>query len=117
MKQIILDTSFIVSAVRNKLDFFEQLEFQGFKIIIPDEVIGEIKGLAKSKPEAELALKILEKSEFKEIELGMKNVDNGLVKFAKENSGVVIATLDKEIRQKLKGRTMIIRGIKNLEIV
>ena len=116
MKYILLDTNFILSCIRKKIDFFEELQSMGFSVIIPKQVIEEIKGLSKSKTEAEVALKILEKSEFRKITLHGKNVDNGIVKVAKENEGWIIATLDKEIKGKIKNQKLTIRGEKKLEI-
>ncbi|MFW6233385.1 MAG: PIN domain-containing protein, partial [Nanoarchaeota archaeon] len=62
-KQILLDTNFILSCIREKLDLFEYLEERNFKIIIPKQVIDEIKEIQNSKKkfkyknEAEIALK------------------------------------------------------------
>ena len=84
----------------------------GISIIIPEEIIAELKKLKK-----ESALKLLENSEFKKIKLSGKNVDNAIVKFAKENPEIIIATLDREIKSKIKNRKIIIRNKKRLEIV
>ena len=58
MKQIILDSSFIITCIKQKIDFFEELV--GEQIIIPKQVINEIKRL-----DNQLALKLLEKNKFK----------------------------------------------------
>jgi len=116
MKQVILDTSFILSCIRKKIDFFDEIKFMGIKIIIPGEVIMELKGLANSKQEAVLALKLLEKNEFMDISLHSENVDNGIVKAARGNNDYIIATLDREIKKKSKNQKLVIRG-KKLEIV
>ena len=60
MKQILLDTNFILSCIRNKLDLFEHLEQEGYEVIVPEQVINEIKKFEKTKPEARVALKIKE---------------------------------------------------------
>lgn len=88
----------------------------GLQIIIPRQVIEEIKGLAKSKPEAKIALKLLEKNEFKTVSLKGKNVDNGIINIAKKNENYVIATLDREIKNKTKNQKLVIRG-KKLEVL
>ncbi len=122
MKQVLLDTSFILTGIRNKIDFIEELTFQGLNIIIPKQVIQEIERITKSKKklrfrdEATLALKLLEQSKFKKIDLKTKNTDNGIVAYSKEND-VIVATLDKELKQKVKGQRLVIRGKKKLEIV
>ena len=45
MRNVLLDTSFILTCVRNKIDFFEQLELEGFKILVPKQVIKEIEAI------------------------------------------------------------------------
>ena len=117
MKHAILDTSFILSCIRKKIDFFEQIPSRGMKIIIPRQVIEEIKGLSKSEPEAKIALSLLKKNSFMKIDLETKNVDNGIIKTAKENQGYVIATLDREIKDKTENQKLIIRGERELEII
>lgn len=122
MKYAILDTNFILSCIRKKIDFFEQIKFMGMKIIIPLQVIDELKKHSetknlKLKNEAKLAFSILKKNNFDEIDLHSKNVDNGIVNLAKENPEYIIATLDKEMKNKIKNHKLIIRGNKELEII
>jgi len=123
MKKTILDTSFILTAVRQKIDFFSELENTGFKILIPEEVIGEIESISKSNKKGEvvenakLALKILGKEKFEKIKLGGKNVDDSIVKLAKENSDFVVATLDREIKNKIKNSKLVIRQKKRIEVI
>ncbi|MBR9701340.1 hypothetical protein GOV13_00275 [Candidatus Pacearchaeota archaeon] len=123
MKQALLDTNFILTCVRQKIDFFEDIKFMGMKIIIPIPVIEEIKRVASSKQKAhskdaaELALRILEKNNFKKIKLDKKPVDNGIKDFANKNKNVIVATLDRELKNKIKGNKLVIRGKKTLEVM
>jgi rRNA-processing protein FCF1 len=124
MKEAILDTSFILSCVRKKIDFFEEIPLMGMSIVIPTPVIKEIESIIghpknnfRFKEEAKLALKLLEKSKFKKIGLDGKNVDFGIIKIARENPDYIIATLDGEIKNKVRNQKLIIRGEKKLEIV
>src|SRR3989339_603349 len=103
MKEIILDTSFILTCIKQKIDFFEELI--GFKIIIPLEVIKEIEGLSISNSSAEIALALLNKANYQKIN------------FAKKNPLIIIATLDKEIKKSVKNEKMVIRGRKKLEVI
>ena len=112
MKQVILDTSFILTCVRQKIDFFERISHEGMQIIIPLQTINELKGLG-----ADAALRIIEKSEFEEINVSGKDADAAILKIAKENPSIIVATLDKELKKKIKNPKMIIRGKKKLEIV
>ncbi len=110
MKYVLLDTNFILSCIRKKIDFFEEIELMGFKIIIPKEVIREIKKFKDKKPEASLALKIIEKNSHIEIELGRGYVDKRIINYAKENPSLIVATLDKEIKDKVKNQKLVIKG-------
>lgn len=119
MKKIILDTNFILSCLRKKIDFFEEL--MEYKIIIPEQVITELKKIAESKKklrfrdEAKLALVLLRKSKFTKIDLKEKYVDKGIRNYLLDNPEVIVATLDKEVQLKTNSR-LIIRGNK-LELI
>lgn len=123
MKQTILDTNFILTCIKQKIDFFEYLKFMGIQILIPKQVIKEIKGIINSKKklhfkeDAKIALKLLEENPFKEIDLNEKCVDKGLIKFAKKNKDVIIATLDRELKNKIQNSKMVIREKKKLEVI
>ena len=112
MKQIILDTSFIFSCVKQKIDFFEKIEHEGMKILIPEQTIDELMGLG-----AQAALNVLEANEFEMVKVPGKDADEAILNFAKKNPDAIIATLDQGLQKRLKNRKMIIRGLKKLEIV
>lgn len=122
MKYAVLDTNFILSCIRKKIDFFEQIPLMGMKIIIPLQVMDEIKkfsrqGRGNLKQEAKLALVILQNQEFKRVDLYNKNVDNGILKLANDNKNYIIATLDRQIKNKTKNPNLVIRGEKGLEVI
>ena len=112
MKYVLLDTNFIMSCVKQNIDFFEDLEFKGFKILIPKQVISELEGL-----KAETELKVLEKEKFSKIDLKSKNVDNAIINYSKKHPQTIIATLDREIKKKVINSKLVIRGKKKLEII
>ena len=122
MRIALLDTSFILTCVRNKIDFFEQLELNGFKIIIPEQVIKEIEAIKNSKKseaksEANLALKLIKTKKPKIIQLKGKTADNAIISYTKQNPSIIVATLDREIKNKTKNRKLVIRSKKKLEII
>ena len=121
MKYVLLDTNFILSCIRKKIDFIDQTKMLGLKIVVPLEVKKELdklieQSMKKTQGEAKIALTILRKTQFQEVELKTKNVDNGIVEFANKNKDYVIATLDKEIQEKIKNYKLIIRGEKGIEL-
>jgi len=118
-----LDTNFILTCVKQKIDFFQDLQLKGIKILIPEQVIKEIKSIINSKKklhfreDAKLALKILDKNQFNLIKLSTKYVDTAIIKFAQENKKVIVATLDKELKNKIKNPKLVVRSKKRLEII
>jgi len=113
MNNILLDTNFILTCIKQKIDFFEELI--GNQILIPEQVINEIKRLDNSN--SKLALQILDKKPFKKINLGRGHVDKKIVQYVKDNPNIIVATLDKEIQNKINTKKLIIRGKKRLEII
>lgn len=112
MKQIILDTSFIMAAVAQKIDFFDEIEGKGLHILVPEQAIKELNGLG-----AELALRILDKNKIEILKISGKDADSAIINFARENPTAVVATLDKGLQSKIRNQKMVIRGRKKLEIV
>jgi rRNA-processing protein FCF1 len=107
MEKIVFDTNFLMTCIKQKIDFLQEL--QGYELVLPKQVIIELEKLSKDKrkkaSERDLALTTLAfiknfKARFKEIELEKKFVDSGLARL----EGYIIATMDKELRQKLKGK-------------
>ena len=119
MKQTLLDTSFILTCIKNKIDLFEQLNFEGIRVLIPKQVIKELDGLAKKNMDAKLALKIIQKnkSRLTIIQLSGKNTDNSIINYARKNPDIIIATIDKGIKSRVKNYKLIVRNKKMLEIV
>ena len=117
MKTALLDSSFILTCAKQKIDFFEFLENEGFQIIIPKQVIQEIEKISKTKEYGKLVLQVLKKNKFRKINLKEKNVDFGIVKYAKKNPKIIIATLDRGIKRKIRNQKLVVRGKKKLEVV
>lgn len=123
MGNVLLDTNFILSCVAQKIEFFEQIESMGHKIIIPEEVIKEIVSISNSKKAvrfrnaAKLSLMILENEEFIKIRLQNKDVDEGIKKLAEQDDKLIIATLDRAIKKSNKNKNLVIRNKKKLEII
>jgi len=122
MKYAVLDTNFILSCIRKKIDFFEMIPAMGLKILIPLQVLDELRkfsrqGRGQLKEQAKFALTLLENQEFQRIDLYDKNVDNGLIKLAEKNRNYIIGTLDAAIKHKTRNPSLVIRGEKELEII
>jgi rRNA-processing protein FCF1 len=115
----ILDTNFMIYCLKNKIDFFDQLEERGFKIIIPKEVLEEMKDLKKDASRVDrTAVEVLEdlfsKRKFKKISLGGRSVDAGLIEMGKR--GNYIASMDAAVRRSVPNRIIINTNSKSVEI-
>lgn len=123
MKKVILDTSFILDALRNKIDFLEEIKFLGLTPLIPKQVLDELKSIVKSKKklrfkdEAKLALRLLKKSNIKNIDIKKSYVDEGIMDYAEKHKDVIIATMDYNLKKKIKNQKLVVRAGKKLEIV
>ena len=123
MNKVLLDTNFIMNSLQCKIDFFEELENAGFEIFIPEAVIGELKKVMNSKKklrfrqDAELGLKLLANNKFTEIEMGARYADKAIVRYLKDKPDVILATMDKALKKRVKNPIMVVRSRKKLEIV
>src|SRR3989344_212441 len=104
--EALLDTNFIVSCILKKIDFLEELEGMGFKVILPREVLQELKDLKKKRISHDervaiaLAFKLFSSSRrVKKMTMGHNIVDNALIEKGKE--GFYIATLDNGIKRQV----------------
>jgi rRNA-processing protein FCF1 len=108
--EVLLDSNFIVSCLRKKIDFISDLEGQGFAVFLPKEVYQELKDLKnkvshEDKIAVEMALTLFESKKLKRISLGNQSVDSGLIE--KGRQGYYIATLDAAIKRQAKNRVLI----------
>lgn len=108
--EVLLDSSFIVSCMKKNIDFLTQLEEQGFKVKVPQEVLQELKDLRldvgrEERQAIDLAFQIFEQRKVKKIKLGHKKVDDGLIE--KGGEGYYIATLDREIKRHVPKRVVL----------
>lgn len=125
MIKVILDTNFLIYCAKNKLDYVEgidELLSEGHEIVVPLQVIDELEKLkddklkkvsGKDKQASNLALQILEVNKIHNINIKGKTVDEALVNLADENNKNIVATLDREMRNKLP-RVILINRFKKL---
>jgi len=111
MKKALLDTSFIITAAKQKIDFFKWLEEEGLKPVIPEQTIRELERLG-----AELPLKLIKMHKFQLAKVSGKNADTAIVNLTKKDSEAFVATLDQGLRKRIKNRKITIRGKKRIEI-
>jgi rRNA-processing protein FCF1 len=122
--EIIVDTNFILTCAKQKIDFFSELDklFGIYSIIIPKQVLDELDALKNKKTlksverdAAELAIDLLNLRKSKIIDLKTSNVDVGIVKYlnSNQNETIVLATLDKGLIGKIKNKNVKILTIRD----
>ena len=117
-RKVIIDTNFILSCIRNRIDFFEELKFMGFLIIVPVQVVKELEKLSYKLNEAKVALKLLKEYKPEEIDLKVSYVDEGILRLCHRNKEFIVATLDNALLDRIvKNPRIIIRNRKSLEVL
>ncbi len=119
--EVILDTNFILSCIRKRIDFLGQLQEQGFKIVVPKEVFEELKDLLENSKTSQsdrtlidVGFQLLREAKVSKVKLGAKTVDKGLVRKGRE--GVYVATLDKAVQRAVPNRVIILNAQKSVGI-
>ncbi len=100
MQTIILDTNFILTALKYKLDIISELNRiidTKFEIAVLDKTLHELKGKKLGK----LALELINRLKFKVIKTHSKGYVDSILLTMRDS---VIATQDKELKEKLKNR-------------
>ena len=126
--EILLDTNFILTCVKEKIDFVslaDELIDEEIKWVVPQEVLNEL-GNIKDNPKvkgadkdaAKFSFEILQKLEPEIVELGGKNpnVDIRIVNYILDKP-IVLATMDKGLKSRVNNKILTVRAGKKLGIV
>lgn len=117
-----------MTCIKQKLDFVslaEEIFNESIEWIIPQDVLDELgnlkdkKGMkVADKNAAKLSFEILQTIRPKIVELPGKNpnVDIKIVNYIMDKK-IILATLDKNLKNRVKNKILTIRGKKSLEIV
>lgn len=123
-KKVLLDTNFLIACIKQKIDFFDEISFQGYEVLVPESIKKELRKIRDSKEQkisdrdaADIALKILKKNPHKKIKFNKKNVDQSIADFANSREDIIVATLDRELKKKINKNKMVIKDKKKLDIV
>jgi len=117
--KVLLDTNFVISCIRKNIDFISQLESLGFNVVLPLEVLQELKDLRKNPGEnradraaIDIAFELFEKRKVKKMSLGSlkskQKLDEKLIHKGKD--GYYIATLDNEIKRSVPNKIIILNA-------
>lgn len=126
MKAIILDTNFLTIPAEFKVDIFSEIDRIcnfNYSLFVLDKSLDELEKIVetqkgKEKAKARLALQLVKNKEIIILKTNSdKTVDDLLVELSDDKNNI-IATQDRELRKRLKGKnTIFLRNKKYLEIM
>ena len=115
----ISDTSFLIHLATHRITNLSDLETEIGRIefIVPDIVIQELKHLSEDKEKNKISTVTLDFiKDFKTNSITGKTADLGILDFVEKNGGMV-ATMDRELKSKIKDVGGSILSIHNDKIV
>jgi len=118
--EVILDTNFLITCIRQKIDIFSELDriLYNYEIVLPKQAVDELETLKfrkelsiKERDAASLALQIIKKRNIKILDL-KGTADRAIVDYTLKNSDVIMASLDRGMKKHVKGKAkmLTIRG-------
>src|SRR3989344_3608479 len=116
MYTIVLDTNFLITALKFKIDLFEEIEkicIFDYNLSVLDKTLSELKG----KPNEKLVKELLTKKKVNIIKTSTKDYVDDIL--AKLDKNFIIATQDIDLKRRLETKKMpiiFIRQKKYLEL-
>ena len=127
--EIVLDTNFILTCAKQGIDcvsLTNKLIDEGIVWVVPQDVLNELGYLKdsseigyKDREAARLGFEILQAIDVQVIELKGKNpnVDIKIVNYLLDNKRAVLATLDKDLKKRVKNKILGIKGKSGLVLI
>lgn len=106
--KVLLDTSFLVAVIENKIDMGMELKkFGKPELVVLDLVVNELKSLSegrgKDSRNARLALQVLGNEMVNVLNAGEGNTDRKIAEYA-EKMGMSVCTIDRKLKDSLRGK-------------
>lgn len=124
--EILIDTNFILTCLKNRIDFDYIEEYLKEKIdfVVLSSVINELEKISLEKKRklnerkiAKFALEIIKKTNnVKIINTKIENVDYSIIDYCLKNPHVFLATFDKRVRKKVNNKKITLNN-KKIKIV
>lgn len=126
--KILLDTNFILTCAKEKIDFesfADKLFSEKIEWIVPQDVLNELGNLKDKKgintldkKAAFVSFEILQRLKPRIVELLGKNpnIDIKIVNYIVDKD-IVLATMDKGLKSRVKNKILSVRGKKSLELL
>lgn len=119
MVEVICDTSFLIHLANHRIKNLATLDTDigNIRFLVPEIVHEELAKLAKQEEKTkEASATIHYIKNFKKINIGGTFADDSILQYVKENGGIV-ATIDKDLKYKIKNHGGSVISIANNRIV
>ena len=119
MVEVICDTSFLIHLATRKIKNIDSVntEIGQIQFVVPSVVLGELERLSKTEEKRQDATTTLEFAQnLKTVEMSGKFADQAIIDHIRNNGGMT-ATMDKELKNKIKGLNGSIISFSNDKIV
>ena len=119
MVEVICDTSFLIHLSTRKIKNLDSVntEIGQIQFVVPSAVLNELKKLSKTQEKKQDAITALEFAQnLKTIEISGKFADQAIIEHVKKHGGIT-ATMDKELKNKIKSLNGSVMSFSNDKIV
>ena len=119
MAEVICDTSFLIHLSTRKIKNLDSVntEIGQIQFVVPSAVLNELEKLSKTQDKKQDAITTLEFAQnLKTIEMSGKFADQAIIDHVR-NHGGIIATLDNELKNKIKSLGGSVMSFSNDKIV
>ena len=119
MVEVICDTSFLIHLATHKIKNLDSVntEIGQIQFVVPSAVLSELEKLSKTQKKKQDAITTLEFARnLKTIEMSGKFADQAIIEHVRNHGGIT-ATMDKELKNKIKSLNGSIISFSNDKIV
>ena len=119
MVEVICDTSFLIHLSTRKIKNLDSVntEIGQIQFVVPSVVLNELKKLSKTQKKKQDAITTLELAQnLKTIEMSGKFADQAIIEHVRKHGGIT-ATMDKELKDKIKSLNGSVMSFSNDKIV
>ena len=119
MVEVICDTSFLIHLATHKIKNIDSVntEIGQIQFVVPSSVLNELKKLSKTQKKKQDAITTIEFAQnLKTIEMSGKFADQAIIEHVRKHGGIT-ATMDKELKNKIKGLNGSVMSFSNDKIV
>ncbi|MBI2650978.1 hypothetical protein HYX01_00730 [Candidatus Woesearchaeota archaeon] len=124
MEKILLDTNFLLLPYQFKVDIFTQIDriMLDYKLFVLDKTIDELKSIllqqkGKDKDAAKIALKLVSLKNIGILKTDSNKKTDEIIAEVSFKEGFVVATQDKELRQRLREKNIPVIILRKKKVV